>query len=59
MTGGRRNLKIAKEVEELLNDAVLNAGRRGNEYVTPEHVWFVLADRPAFQAAFKLSLIHI
>ena len=53
MTGGRRNLKIAKEVEELLNDAVLNAGRRGNEYVTPEHVWFVLADRPAFQAAFK------
>jgi len=46
-------LKIAKEVEELLNDAVLNAGRRGNEYVTPEHVWFVLADRPAFQAAFK------
>ena len=46
-------MKIAKEVEELLNDAVLNAGRRGNEYVTPEHVWFVLADRPAFQAAFK------
>jgi len=46
-------LKIAKEVEELLSDAVLNAGRRGNEYVTPEHVWFVLADRPAFQAAFK------
>ena len=41
-------MKIAKEVEELLNDAVLNAGRRGNEYV-----WFVLADRPAFQAAFK------
>ena len=31
-------MKIAKEVEELLNDAVLNAGRRGNEYVTPEHV---------------------
>lgn len=46
-------MKIAKEVEELLSDAVLNAGRRGNEYVTPEHVWFVLADRPAFQAAFK------
>ena len=46
-------MKIAKEVEELLNDAVLNAGKRGNEYVTPEHVWFVLADRPAFQAAFK------
>ena len=46
-------MKIAKEVEELLNDAVLNAGRRGKEYVTPEHVWFVLADRPAFQAAFK------
>lgn len=46
-------MKIAKEVEELLNDAVLNAGRRGNEYVTPEHVWFVLADRPAFQVAFK------
>ena len=46
-------MKIAKEVEELLNDAVLKAGRRGNEYVTPEHVWFVLADRPAFQAAFK------
>ena len=46
-------MKIAKEVEELLNDAVLNAGRRGNEYVAPEHVWFVLADRPAFQAAFK------
>ena len=46
-------MKIAKEVEELLNDAVLNAGRRGNEYVTPEHVWFVLADRTAFQAAFK------
>lgn len=46
-------MKIAKEVEELLNDAVLNTGRRGNEYVTPEHVWFVLADRPAFQAAFK------
>lgn len=46
-------MKIAKEVEELLNDAVLNAGRRGNEYVTPEHVWFVLADRPAFQAVFK------
>ena len=46
-------MKIAKEVEELLHDAVLNAGRRGNEYVTPEHVWFVLADRPAFQAAFK------
>ena len=21
--------------------------------MTPEHVWFVLADRPAFQAAFK------
>ena len=37
----------------MLSDAVLNAGRRGNEYVTPEHVWFVLADRPAFQAAFK------
>lgn len=46
-------MKIAKEVEELLNDAVLNAGKRGNEYVTPEHVWLVLADRPAFQAAFK------
>ena len=46
-------MKIAKEVEELLSDAVLNAGRLGNEYVTPEHVWFVLADRPAFQAAFK------
>ena len=46
-------MKIAKEVEELLSDAVLYAGRRGNEYVTPEHVWFVLADRPAFQAAFK------
>ena len=28
-------------------------GGGGNEYVTPEHVWFVLADRPAFQAAFK------
>ncbi len=35
-------LKIAKEVEELLNDAVLNAGG-GNEYVTGARV--VLADR--------------
>lgn len=35
-------MKIAKEVEELLNDAVLNAGRRGNEYVTPEHVGLCL-----------------
>lgn len=46
-------MKIAREVEELLNDAVLNAGRRGNEYVTPEHVWYALTDRPGFQAAFK------
>ena len=46
-------MKIAKEVEELLNDAVLNAGRRGNEYVTPEHVWYVLTDRPVFRTAFK------
>ena len=40
-------MKIAKEVEELLNDAVLNAGRRGNEYVTPEHVWCLQTGPPS------------
>lgn len=46
-------MKIAKEVEEVLNSAVQSASRQGHEFVTPEHVWYVLTDRPVFKNAFK------
>lgn len=46
-------MKIAKEVEELLNEAASAASQMGHEYVTPEHVWYVISGRDGFKTAFE------
>ncbi len=46
-------MKIAKEVEELLNMAALNASTLHHEYMTPEHVWYALTERSDFKSAFQ------
>lgn len=45
-------MKIAKEVEELLNEAVAAANQMRHEYVTPEHIWYAISGKAGFRAAF-------
>lgn len=45
-------MKITKEVEALLGEAAVCAGKMHHEYVTTEHIWYVLTKAPWFQTAF-------
>lgn len=44
-------MNIGREVEELLNGAVLYANRRHDEYVTPEHVLYAMTGQAHFRQA--------
>lgn len=46
-------MNVTRELEEVLNRAVLYASEKHYEYLTPEHFLFALADTPCFKDAFK------
>lgn len=46
-------MKITKEVEALLAEAGAIAGQMRHEYVTTEHIWYVLTGKTWFQAAIS------
>lgn len=46
-------MNVTSEVNELLSLAAVYAGQRHHEYLTPEHVLYVMADLPRFRTAFE------
>ena len=49
---GRSNMKISKEVENLLTDMAMLAEKLQHEFVTPEHLLFILTYNPNFVESF-------
>lgn len=43
---------LSKEVEELLNETAKYAGQKKHEYVTPEHMIYILAQKERFAYSF-------
>lgn len=46
-------MNVTSEVNELLSRAAVYAGQMHHEYLTPEHVLYVMTDNPHFQTAFE------
>ena len=46
-------MKISREVEEILTDMALLAEKLHHEYVTPEHLLFVLTYNDGFSQSFR------